>query len=355
MKKILCLIFISLFCFTSCDDYKFSSSSNLAIIETSTNSNTNTNDCNNSVDDENTAINLYDDNKHIESFVYHKNFYRVNDYIYYLSTSDKFLRKCKKDLSDDIILEKNVIEFYIQNSTLYYLICSNDTNQIFKIDLNNEEFNREKISEFNGLINNVVFFRDNIFYKSYEESTYKLKAYNISQNASRIIVNEKINDFSIIDNCIYYNKNNENYIYKYDISTEKINVVYEFLNQNSFSPKIYYIERMIVIQINENSFICININDMSSKNISFDISEYERGWVSLSFFDKDNLYFSISEHYDVSNPTTTLRSIYKVEFDADKPEFIKNVIGDSVRCLIDNNLYFFDNNNNIVKEEFIQY
>lgn len=224
---------------------------------------------------------------------------------------------------------------------MYYLTYLDDMNQIFKIDLNNKEFNREKIAEFKGSINNFVFLNDNIFYKSYEESTYKLKVYNMNQNSSRIIVNEKINNFSIVDNCIYYNKNNENYIYEYDINSGKTNVVFEFQNQNDFSPKVYYIERMIVIQTNENSFIYVNINDMSCKNISFDISKYKRGWVSLSFFDKDNLYFSIAEHYDVSNPTTSLRSIYKVELGTDKPEFIKTITGDSIRCLIDNNLYFF--------------
>lgn len=288
----------------------------------------------------------FNSSEKIENYICRKNFYEVNNWVYYCS--DKNLRKCRLDLTEDTLVMENVYSFYIQNMTLYYEKYSENNNrEFFRAYLNNDKFDEERIAEFSREIYNPIFFRDSVFY----ECSNKIIMYTLNNDNEKTIVNDNVSSFSIVDHYVYYNIYDNNTICRYDINEGKKEIFLNFEKQDIFTPKVYFINRMIIIQTDINSFTYANIEDTSLKNISFDISGYERGWASLCFVDKENLYFSIAEHYDVSNPLTTPRSIFEVKVETSEIEFIKIITGDNLRSLINNNIYSFDNNNKIYKEE----
>ncbi len=286
-------------------------------------------------------------NQDIKNFIYRKNFYKVNDWIYYWSDSE--LRKCKPDLTENTLLEQDVYNFYIQNSNLYYIKNpQNNSQEIYWVDLNNVNLHGEKISEFKDSHNWIVYKNSIIYTK---DITNELMIYNIDQNTEKECVCDNVAYFSVLDHYIYYSIYDDDAVYIYDIDSGKSELFLEFEKQDNFAPKTYYRDRMIVIQTDVNKFIYTDVDNKILKKVSFDISEYERGWAAFHFADSENLYFSVAEHYDAANPLTTPRSIYKVQIGTDQIGLVKEIIGENIGFLTDEYLYSFNEDKSLKREK----
>lgn len=289
----------------------------------------------------------FNNSENIDNYIYRRNFVKESNWIYYVLNES--LRKCKPDLTEDTLLMEGVNTFYIQNMTLYFDIYrTNNKMEIYRANLNNnDDFKAEKIAEFNEPLGNYILFRDNIYY----ENSGNLVKHSINENVEQIIIDDNISGFSVIDHYIYYNTYDSNSVWRYDIESDKSEIFIQFQKQDNFAPKVYFRNRMIIIQTYVNSFTYAAIDDKVLKKFSFDISEYERGWVTFHFVDEENLYFSVSEHYDVSNPLTNPRNIFEVKMGTEQIKFVAEMIGDNIGYLIDGYLYSFDEDNNINKEK----
>lgn len=166
-------------------------------------------------------------------------------------------------------------------------------------------------------------------------------------------ISSNVGSFNVVDRFVYYNLYNDKVIYKYDVDTQKKETVFDFEKKDTFQPKVYYINRMIIVQTDVNKFIYTDIDNIVLKNVLFDISEYERGWATFHFNDSDNLYFSVTEHYDVANPITTPKSIYKVKAGTEESKLVKIITGENIGVLIDGYRFFCDYNHKICREKFI--
>lgn len=335
MKKVISIVLVSCLLFTACnindysinslnnntESYKSNNSSNIEITEPNS---------------ETTTI-LLKNNKDIKEFVDYR-MSNVDDWIYYSINNQ--LRKCKLDLTEDTLLENNI---------LYFLrTTKNSVTEIYQADLDNNEFYSEKITQLKNA-NNLIIIDHYIVYTNFENELIK---YDIDKNIITKNIAESVASFSIVDQFVYYNLCNDNIIYRYDINTGKREAFFEFKKHDDFQPKVYYINRIILIQTDINKFIYTDIDNITLRNISFDISEYERVWTALYSNDNDSLYFNISEHYDVANPATTPRSIYKVKIGTEESELVKIITGDNLGSVIEGYLYSFDYNDNIFREAF---
>ena len=283
----------------------------------------------------------------IEDFIYRKNFYKVDDWIYYLADSE--LRKCKPDLTEDTLLEQDIYDCYIQGSNLYYVKNSlNNSKEIYRADLNNINFHGEKIAELKDT-NNWIVYKNNVIYT--KDISNELMIYDIDQNTEKECVCDNVAYFSVLDHYIYYSIYDDDAVYRYDIDLGKSELFLEFEKHDNFAPKTYYRDRMIIIQTDVNKFIYTRVDNKTIKKISFDISEYERGWAAFHFADNENLYFSVAEHYDVANPLTTPRNIYKVQIGTEQIELVKEIIGENVGFLTDGYLYSFNEDKSLKREK----
>lgn len=280
----------------------------------------------------------------IDDFIYRKNFYKVNDWIYYLADSE--LRKCKPDLTEDALLEQDVYDFYIQNSNLYY--SQNNSKEIYWTDLNNLNFHANKISELKDT-NNWIVYQNSVIYT--KDISNELMIYNIDQNTEKECVCDNVAYLSVLDHYVYYSLYDDNVVYRYDINSGKSELFLEFEKHDDFAPKTHYRDRMIIIQTDVNKFIYTDIDNKILKKVSLDISEYERGWAAFHFDDSENLYFSVAEHYDVANPLTAPRSIYKVQIGTEQIKLVKEIIGENIGFLTDGYLYSFNEDESLKREK----
>lgn len=269
-----------------------------------------------------------------------------DDWIYYTSARD--LRKCKKDLSDDVLVDDNVYSFIIHESRLYlHKIKQLDTtsqgfqSELFEVDLNDEEFNPKKVTYFSGeeRLYSPILYNDNLFYLSRENSLVKS---NIKDNSERIIIDKNISSFGIIDNNVYYQLSGDNCIMKYDIKTKKSATAFQIEKNEDFEFKTTFTDRSIIIQNDYNSFVYIDIDNKKIKKISFDLSKHKFDWSSFGFKDNKNLYFTFSIDYNTSNPLTTPKELYKVSNDTLEPMFLKSIICDAPLYQIDEYIYYVD-------------
>ena len=108
------------------------------------------------------------------------------------------------------------------------------------------------------------------------------------------------------------------------------------------------IQSLKIKTIKNKLFIIVPLIDNKElKKVSFNLSEYKKGWVNFHFLDKEHLYFSIAEHYDIANPLTSSHSIYRVKIGTEEIEYVKIIIGENIGWLIDEFLYTFDEDNKI--------
>ena len=354
MRKILYLIIVGLTIFLiSCSKAEFHSTfykddeSSLSSILTDENIN-NKADLSDITD---SKLVSYNENEVIDNFIYSRNFYKFNDWIYYIDNHE--LRKCRSDLSENTLLSEDIYYFYFMDSILYFTdITEKGTTKIYKSELASDDFQPINIYELDDdHLYEVMIYKDNIIF----ESNNQLKIYNLNKDTEKIIVDENVNYFSIIDHYVYYSLQNEkfsNYIYRYEFNTEKSEIFYQFERDDKFTPKIYFRNRLIIIQTYMNSFIYFNIDDGILKNISFDISEYEQGWVAFYFTDEEsNLFFSLAESHNVANPTTTPFSIFKVKSGNEDAELVYINEGENVGTVAGDYIYYFDYDKNLCRKE----
>lgn len=114
-----------------------------------------------------------------------------------------------------------------------------------------------------------------------------------------------------------------------------------------------YEGRTIIIQYGD-SFMYADIDDKIWKNIKFDLSEYEQGGIVFSFSDDENLYFEMFESHNVVNVLTAPKAIYKVARGTETPVFIRSIVNDNEKYLIDGYLYFINLDYNIERVKLIE-
>lgn len=287
------------------------------------------------------------DTESIKNFIYSGNFFEYDGWVYYLSDA-KELRKCRSDLTADTLIEDNVYEFYIQNTTLYFVKLQHNNEKTLHIsDLSADQSEFQNEIELKSEMYSPILYGNSIIYLCCN----KLMSYDITNEESDTIVDDLISSFSVVDHYIYYDSCDSASIFRYDFNTGKTETFLTFESHADFQPKVYYRNRMMIIQITDNEFIYSDIDSGVTKTVSFDTSAYEKGWVTFHFVHKESLYFSVSEHYDVSNPTASTRSLCKVKFGTEKIEFIESIMNENVGVLIEGYRYFFDSDGTVCREK----
>jgi len=296
-----------------------------------------------------------------------------DEWVYYLINGN--LKKCKSDLSDDMLLEKDIENFDIYDSKIYIQKFSKEQDnsyELFVCDLNKSTFKMQKITDFKSKSSSQLVFYDDLILSKYVSDTNieRLELFNKDSVSKDIIVEGNLESFGIVNEHIYYHLHHEtdaeSIVEKYDITTGKRTQVLKFdktkIDTSSFDyfqPKVFYDKREIVVQKDANSFFYINIDNTEQKTVSFDLSKYKRGWVQFTFSDLENLYFDISENHDTAdNILTDSHEIYGVRKGEEKPSFVKNTTGDNPMFLHDGYLYYLkdkDSTNNwiILREKFM--
>ncbi len=293
-------------------------------------------------------------------------------WVYYLI--DGNLKKCKLDLSDDILLEKDIENFDIYDSKIYIQKPSQKQDNSYELlvcDLSKSTLKMQKIINFKSKSSSQLVFYNDLILSKYVSDTNieRLELFNKDSVSKDIIVEGNLESFGIVDDHIYYHLHNEadaeSIVEKYDITTGKRTQVIKFDKTkidtpsfDYFQPKVFYDKREIVVQKDANSFLYINIDNKELKTLSFDLHKYERGWVQFTFSDSENLYFEISESYDVANVLTNPCEIYGVRKGEEKPSFVKTTIGNNAMFLYDGYLYYLrdkDSTNNwtLLREKFM--
>lgn len=294
-------------------------------------------------------------------------------WVYYLINGD--LKKCKSDLSDDTLLEKDIKSFDIYDSKIYIQKSSQTQENLYELfvcDLNKSEFKMQKITDFKSKSSSQVVFYDNLILSKYvsDTDTERLELFNKDGASKDIIAEGNLESFGIVDESIYYHLNNEadtkSIVEKYDIATGKRTEVLKFDKTkidtpsfDYFQPKVFYDMREIIVQKDSDSFLYIDIDSTEQKTVSFDLSKYEQGMAKFIFSDSENLYFETCESYDVDNISTVPCEIYIVHKGEEKASFVNDHTGDNILFLYEGYLYYLtdkDSTNNwiLLREKFIE-
>ena len=322
-----------------------------------------------------------------EKFLNNSEIQVFDDWIYYFEFKND-LRRCKKDLTQDTLIAKNVNDFYIKDSILFYNEYPHENSQydhykqgIFQIDLKQEQLKIDKIMEIQNedKIYYPLFYQNNIFYTEDQNDKSVLIICDKEKKSKEVIADDIIN-YGLVDNDVYYHSyKNEDSIMKYNIKSKETEVFakldYEFSNVINDDVKnslitVEFIDRTIFVYPNSlETSKYINIDEKiwyDFPDNNFDLSKYEDGEVNLLSYEDGVFYFILSESYvNSDNYFTEPVEFYKFILGMEKPQFlgyIDNPTHSSSESeyidaiphtpyLIDNNIYYIDDKGNINKIE----
>lgn len=286
-----------------------------------------------------------------ENFLSIKSIGEYNDYIYFINSKNE-LWKCKYDLTDQTLVRDYASYFYIQDSNMYLTVSSfNGQNDVYYFNMDNSNIDIKKIKSYSKSKNiaHPVIYGNKLIYTR-NDGRVDIGEIDLSFVDYRTR-NGAIN-LSVMGTNLFYSEADErldnyfgSYIMKYDMKTGNNEEFFEIprsKHPDEFYTHYTYANQHIIFQTYYNSYTILDTNTMKTHNIEFDFSEYERGFSCFPFFDKDNLYFFVSDDFDFRDGTKTPYKIFRYTLNAENPvpEYIQDT-----DCHCYSNIYLASNNN----------
>lgn len=233
----------------------------------------------------------------------------VGDYIYYLTKGENnslLIKKVKTNGDDKKTIREiqtSISKFYILDNYLYYASTGAQSG-IAKIalDTNSETLICEdKIEDF-AVTQNGIYYTDDFGY---------LRSMNLGGTEQKVLLNDEITEFQTYGDWIYYYNQSENCLNKIKIDGSEKDKVSDKVNSyifNVYKDKIYFYD-------SENSNIsCISTN---GKNLKV-ITEIKTNKTKINLTTNGELYY-----LNASNGDNNIYQMYRISTNGAKLNEIK--------------------------------
>jgi len=313
-----------------------------------------------------------------ESFMVASKIVKDEGWLFY--TKDRELRKCRFDLTEEMLVfsEYSLDEFVINQGGYTIQKVWGGENDFYRYDYYIGNVRDNSISEVSfvstGMSRIIGYqlmlpYKDIIIVQDTTEgsSTTDVEIWNLEGMRQKKVFSGKIDNISVIEDAIYYlpidrnTMTNSNTVMRYDIKSGKKEAFIEFevLKADGAvsysSPDLYFSGRNILIRTGSKTFIT-SIDDASLKELDLEIEKpdtVKSVKIELVYTDDGNLYFSyyFAAENDTSSEKFGSAQYYivkngSIELIASEREYRGGNI-----FISDGYLYYFDENEEIAREE----